>query len=109
MQQTYLVQESIEKVNSNLLVSFNLDIFFGATSQKEIPVSVKDTGILLFIWRFLRSKIRFFAMLDLEFPLLFPLSVHSLDKSFHPGSAFTLHFLGDMAVYIQGKSSGCVT
>lgn len=48
-------------------------------------------------------------MLDLEFPLLFPLSVDSLDKCLHPGSTFPLHFLGDMAVYIQGKSGGCMT
>ena len=45
-------------------------------------------------------------MLDLEFPLLFPLSVDSLDKCLHPGRTFPLHFLGDVAVYIQRKSCG---
>ena len=38
--------------------------------------------------------------------VVFPLSVDSLDECLHPGSAFTLHFFGDMAVYIQGKSCG---
>ena len=45
-------------------------------------------------------------MLDLEFPLLFPLSVDSLDECLHPGRTFPLHFFGDMAVYIEGESCG---
>ena len=38
-----------------------------------------------------------------SFPLLFPLSVHSLDKCLHPGRTFPLHFLGDMAIDIKGE------
>ena len=47
--------------------------------QKEIPVSVKDTGILLFIWRFLELECGNFKTQGFVFPLLFPLRVVCLD------------------------------
>ena len=48
-------------------------------------------------------------MWEFEFPLLFPLSVDGLDKCFHPGGTFSLHFLGDMTIHIKGKRSRCVS
>ncbi len=33
---------------------------------------------------------------------------NGLDESIHPGCAGLLHLIGDMAVHVQGKSSGSV-